>query len=155
MIYKWKEGARVSIDPQTAGEEIERVRISQNGRLLAPDLVERARDPASPLHPAFEWDDAAAAESWRVEQAKYLIRSIEVLVDRQEIQQTIRAFVSVKRDDDRSYTSVSHAMEDPELRQQVLLAALKELEAWQNRHAELVELATVFAAIDEARAANE
>ena len=155
MIYKWKEGARVSIDPQTAGEEIERVRVAQNGRLLAPDLVERARDPSSPLHPAFEWDDATAAESWRVEQASYLIRSIEVIVERQEEDRPIRAFVSVKRDEDRSYTSVSHAMSDPELRQQVLRGALKELEAWQKRHAELVELATVFAAIDEARAANE
>jgi hypothetical protein len=155
MIYKWKEGARVSIDPQAAGEEIERVRVAQNGRLLAPDLVESARDPSSPLHPAFEWDDATAAENWRVEQASYLIRSIEVIVERQEEERPIRAFVSVKRDEDRSYTSVSHAMADPDLRQQVLAGALKELEAWRVRYAELVELAKVFAAIDEARAANE
>jgi len=153
MIYQWRDGARVNLDAQTAGEEIERVRTAQNGRLAPLDLVEASRDPAAPLHPAFEWDNAVAAESWRVEQAKYLIRSIDVVMVSEQEQKSVRAFVSVKRDEDRSYTSVSHAMSDADLRKQVLDNALRELEAWRNRYAELVELANVFAAIDEARAA--
>lgn len=153
MIYQWRDGARVKIDAQTAGEEIERVRTAQNGRLAPFDLVEASRDPAAPLHPAFEWDNAVAAESWRVEQAKYLIRSIDVVMVAEQEQKPVRAFVSVKRDEDRSYTSVSHAMSDADLRKQVLDSALRELEAWRNRYAELVELADVFAAIEQARAA--
>lgn len=153
MIYQWKPERQIKIDAQAAGEELERIRVKNNGRLESEMVVEAARKKTSPLHPAFEWNDAAAADAYRVEQAKYLIRSIEVIVEADANSRPVRAFVSVVRDEDRSYTSVSHALADPELRRQVLLSALKELEAWRVRYAELVELANVFAAIDEARAA--
>lgn len=153
MIYQWKHGSTAKVDAQLAGQEMERLRTMRNGRLEPKDLVEHSRDPAAPLHPAFEWDNDTAAEAYRIEQARYLIRSIEVVVLPEPEATPVRAFVSVRRDDDRSYTSVTHAMTDPDLRQQVLDNALRELEAWRRRYAELVELANVFAAIDEARAA--
>lgn len=154
MIYKWKTGSKAALPAQLVGDELERIRVRHNGRLESEMVVDAAREETSPLHPAFEWNDRRAAEKFRVEQAKYLIRSIEVVVVDQPEAQPIRAFVSVVRDEDRSYTSVSHAMADPDLRQQVLSGALKELVAWRDRYAELVELASVFAAIDKARATN-
>lgn len=153
MIYQWKTGSHSKLDAQVAGEEIERIRTLNNGRIESAMLVDAARNERSPLHPAFEWDDIIAADAFRVEQARYLIRSIEVVISNEAEAKPIRAFVSVVRDDDRSFTSISHAMADPELRRQVLVNALKELEAWRIRYAELVELAQVFAAIDEARGA--
>lgn len=155
MVYRWKDAASVKVDAQAAGEELERLRIRANGRLDSRDVVEAARAADSPLHPAFEWNDAKAAERWRHEQAGYMIRSIEVVVDRPDGEAApIRAFVSVKRDEDRSYTSVAHAMSDADLRAQVIADALKELVAWRDRHAELTELAAVFVAIDQARPAK-
>ena len=154
MIYQWKSGARLGIAVQVAGEELERIRTYNNGRLESEMVVDAARAPENPLHPVFEWDDEAAANKFRIEQAKYLIRSVEVVVENRPDAPPLRAFVSVVRDDDRSYTSVSHAMADANLRQQVLLQALKELEAWRQRYAELVELANVMVAIDEARGAK-
>jgi hypothetical protein len=154
MIYQWKPEARVKVDAQKAGEELERIRTWHNGRLEAKDVVEASRERGAPLHAAFEWNNARAAAAYRIEQAKYLIRSIEVVVDSAiEEARPVRAFVSVVRDEDRSYTSVSHALADPDLRRQVLVGALRELEAWRDRYAELVELANVFAAIEEARTA--
>lgn len=154
MIYQWKGGSHLLIDAQAAGEELERIRVRQNGRIESEDVVREARDEASPLHPAFDWNDATAAEKYRVEQAKYLIRSIEIVIDKSgEEQIPIRAFVSVKRDEDRSYTSTIHALADPELRAQVVQQAFNELEAWRKRHAELTEFARVFAEIDQARGA--
>lgn len=154
MVYQWKEASRVVVDAQIAGEELERIRTFHNGRLEAEMVVELSRNTSAPLHGAFEWDDKKAAHGYRVEQAKYLIRSIEVVVATPDDKpQPIRAFVSVQRDDDRSYTSVQHALSDNELRRQVLAQAWMELEAWRKRHAELVELAKVFAVIDEARSA--
>lgn len=154
MIYQWKAGARVGLDAQAAGEELERIRVHHNGRLQAEAVVDAARPKASILHPHFEWDDRAAAEQFRVEQAKYLVRSITVRMEKPSgAKAPIRAFVSVERDEDRSYTSLAHAMSDAELRAQVLEQAWRELEAWRQRHAELVELAEIFAAIDQARAA--
>jgi hypothetical protein len=153
--YLWKPEARLRLDPQVAGEELERLRVFNNGRLEPATVVEASRLPSDPLHDAFEWNDAVAADAYRVEQAGYLIRMITVIAEpEQPDARPIRAFVSVKRDDDRSYTSVAHAMSDVDLRAQVISQAWAELEAWRRRHAELIEFAKVFSAIDQARDAE-
>ena len=92
-----------------------------------------------------------AAEQHRLAQAGYMIRSLVVTVEQVERPSPVRAFVSVQRDHDRSYTSVKHALSDAELRAQVVAAAWAELVAWRKRHAELVELAAIFGMIDQAR----
>jgi len=155
MIYQWKDaGAPTSIDAQVAGEELERIRTFNNGRLEAEDVVEASRDPKAPLHPVFEWDDTKAAEAHRKSQAMHVIRHIDVVFVKDDVPRPpIRAFVSVKRDEDRSYTSVQHALSDDELRTQVVAQAWSELEAWRRRYAELAEFAKLFAMI-EARTAE-
>jgi hypothetical protein len=154
MIYQWKTGAHISIDPQAAGEEMERIRVHRNGRLDQEAVVEAARSPDSALHDHFEWDDRKAANSFRLDQAGHLIRCITVEMPKRGGDDVpTRAFVSVVRDGDRSYTSTAHALSDAELRQQVLDTAWRELEAWRQRHAELIELAEVFSVIDQARGA--
>lgn len=50
------------------------------GRLTPEAVVEAARDPASPLHNAFTWDDATAAHEQRLHEARRLIRSVRVEV---------------------------------------------------------------------------
>lgn len=153
MIYKWKpQGAPAGIDAQVAGEELERIRTFNNGRLEPKSVVDASRPKDAPLHPAFEWNDKKAAESWRQDQASHMIRHIEVTVDETGEKPPIRAFVSVKREEDRSYTSIQHALSDNDLRAQVVAQAWSDLEAWRKRYAELVEFAKVFAVI-EARAA--
>jgi hypothetical protein len=84
-----------------------------------------------------------------------MIRHIGVVIEgADEDAPPIRAFVSVQRDEDRSYTSVAHAMADPDLRAQVVSQAWAELEAWRKRHAELIEFAKLFTAIEQARPAE-
>ena len=155
--YRWKPGASVKIDAQTAGEELERIRIRHNGRLTQEIVLNEAQKKGSPLHKHFDWSDALAAKRWRLDQAAYLIRSIEVFVTsaRKKEPVAIRAMVNVIREDDRSYTSVQDALADPELRAQVVAQAWRELEQWRKRHAELVEFAKVFVVIDKAQAAKE
>lgn len=151
--YAWRPGSRVSIDAEKAGRELENIRVTNGGELLAPDVVERARSANSALHEHFEWDDATAAEQHRLAQAGELIRSITVDVSRSNVEppKHVRAFVSVERESGRSYTSTLHAMGDAELRRQVLEGAWRELLAVRQKYAGLEELARVFAAIDEAR----
>lgn len=59
---------------------------SRYGCLDPADVLAAARDPASPLHGCFEWDDSAAAAAWRLEQSRQLIRRIrfEVIVEHEE-----------------------------------------------------------------------
>lgn len=156
MVYQWRAEARVKVHPQLAGEELERLRVWNNGRLEPANVVEASRDPGSPLHGEFEWNDASAAGKYRIEQAKYLIRMIAVVTERRDgIAAPTRAFVSVQRDEDRSYTSIGHALSDEELRLQVVRQAFSELEAFHKRYAELVEFAEIFSLIDKARIAHK
>ncbi len=149
-VYKWKPGSRLKINARVAGQELERIRTARNGRLTADDVLKEAKSKSSPLHGAFEWDNSKAAQQFRLQQAQYLIRSIEVVVaqSKKKPASNVRAFVSVRRDNDRSYTSIGHAMSDAELRQQVVAQALKELEEWRSRYEKLSEFSKIFAAID-------
>ena len=153
-VYRWKPNSHVRLDPNKAGAELDRIRTRANGRLTPESVLDAARRIRSPLHDHFEWDDTKAAHSYRVDQAGHLIRSIEIFDAIPDQSRPIRAFVSVVRDDDRSYVSVAHAMSDTELRQQVLDRAWRELESWRDRHEELVEFARIIATIDEARPAK-
>ncbi len=151
-VYRWKPLASVQIDAQIAGEELERIKTSQNGRLDPASVVNAARAAESPLNKHFEWDDAIAAELHRETQASYLIRSIEVVhQDGADGPSHIRAFVNIKQEGEQFYIAVADALADPETRRQVVSAAWKELESWRQRHAELIEFAKVFSAIDEVR----
>ena len=40
-------------------------------------ILSEARNPSSPLHKHFQWDDAKAAQAWREQQAEGLWNSIE------------------------------------------------------------------------------
>lgn len=54
--------------------------LERDGRLQPADVVTDARDPTSPLHSHFEWDDSVAAERHRLSQARTLIRSVKIHV---------------------------------------------------------------------------
>lgn len=153
--YGWRPGSRVKLDPEKAGREMEDVRRKNGGALTPEALLERARSANSATHDHFEWDDTVAAHQHRLSQAGDLIRAITIDVVKSNLEppKPIRAFVSVERQGERSYTSTAHALSDAELRKQVLDRAWADLEAWRQRHAELTEFAKIFAAIDQARVA--
>lgn len=80
MVYKWRDGFRASgkVTPEVAGEELERIRIAHGG--LEPRvIVDAARVETNPLHPAFTWNDEAAAEAYRLHEARAMVRSLVVV----------------------------------------------------------------------------
>jgi len=54
--------------------------LERDGKLYPADVVNAARSPSSPLHPYFDWDDSSAAEKYRLDQARALIRSVQTEV---------------------------------------------------------------------------
>ena len=144
MKYAFNDdGAIVAIknaknaDPQAIGEAIERVRLDRGGELHPGDLVDAAKDPASVLHRHFEWDNKVAAESYRLDQARAIIRLVRV-VDKDGDQS--RAFVSIRSDHGVSYRSIGDVLQSKDLRERVLEQAEKDLAAWQTRYRELHDL---------------
>ena len=163
MQYRFKSWAQqLPIDPQTAGEHLEALSRQHGGRLTPDQVLADARKKRSPLHPCFEWDDTAAAEAYRLVQARFLMRTVVVIFetnDKEPQEREIRAFVSLKEDEEEgqrtsvSYRPISDVMENPEDRKELLARALKELEDWQGRYEMLREFAGIFAAIKKHRRA--
>jgi hypothetical protein len=113
-------------------------------------VIDDARPEEAPLHPAFEWDDGAAAEEYRRLQARNLINSLVVYVERGPKQEPaeVRAFVNVTdHGGARFYTPILAAMSDADQRQQVIQQALAELRGWQRRYSRYEELARYTRAI--------
>lgn len=51
------------------------------GTLTPTAVLDDARSPNSPLHDYFEWNDDVAAEKYRLDQARRLIRSVRVEIE--------------------------------------------------------------------------
>lgn len=78
---------------QAAIDELSRIAKEGGGRLTAAEVVQHARDPASPLHHLFEWDDEKAAHEHRLDQARALIRSCQVVVERRDVSLKVPRYV--------------------------------------------------------------
>ena len=124
-------------DAQIIGEEIRH--LGDNATCYA--IVARARPKRSPLHPYFEWDDAKAAQTYRLAQAEKLARSIVVKISQNGEQIPIRAFhaVHVQRSNGgpvnlKSYVTFESVLDDPERTEQVLEEARRGLQSWVQKY---------------------
>ena len=147
MYYKWKRQPFKGADADVIGEHIES--LAQNGIITPADLVKDAKKKSSPLHRCFEWDDSAAAVGYRLSQAAHLLRCIEVLIERQdETTFTVRAFHCITNETQHGYTTVESALKDPELWSCVLVQAVAEIKAFQQKYKDIVEFGSLFGEID-------
>ena len=153
---KWKNGSRFSIDPEVAKREIDKIKAKKGGEVFASDIVDAAKSKRSPLHREFEWDDTKAASLYRCEQARLMLRSIEVVY--KEMPSTpVRSYnvvTSATSNEEtgkkKCYKSTEDILSDPELRMELLSTAFAELRRFQRRFHGLQELSIVFRAINEA-----
>lgn len=71
---------------------------SRAGRLLPQDVLNAARNPESPIHECFEWNDCLAAESFRLDQARDLIRRVRIEVEHEAVSfKSVRYVRDVRR----------------------------------------------------------
>ena len=73
--YKWRANRSLSADAQKVGEELDAL-LSIDGTFTPRRVVDAARDPSSAMHSCFEWDNEKCGELYRIEQARYLVRSV-------------------------------------------------------------------------------
>lgn len=113
-----------------------------HGKLTPAIVVDEARDESHPLHTRFEWDDAAAGESWRRQQAHELIRSVRVVyreADEKNPERSVRAYHAVRTDDGHSYEPVEKVTEDDFTRRLVLADMEREWKALHRRYQQFGE----------------
>lgn len=152
MEYKAAYGSPLTDkQAQRYGEFLEALAEENNGSLSAEDVLQNAH-ASSPIHDYFEWDDSEAAQRYRMVQARELLRFIEVIIERDGVQEQVRAFHNVHivtdKTSERVYAPLVRILSDDDLRHQVIEGALRELNSWKKRYKQYHELKPVFAVID-------
>jgi hypothetical protein len=129
-------------------QELQRIAKKHGGVINPPDVVAAARNPKSPLHSKFTWDDTEAAEQYRLWQARQLIRVVVTVVPRTET--TERVWVSLTGDRGKGgYRALVDVLSDDDMRVQLLEEAKAEFAVFRAKFGRLSELAKVFAAMDD------
>ena len=148
MDYKWKHTGLGGVKAQIAGEAVESI-IDQHGGVTPEILLQEATKKRSVLHSCFEWDDTVAAQNYRLDQARYILRQIEVVIEREDKEPLrIRAFHCVEDEEQcRRYITITQARSESEMWDQVVSRAMKEIKQWQDTYRGIKEFEVVFAAI--------
>lgn len=113
--------------------------LSEQGGVTARDVIDAARSSNSPLHPYFEWNDKAAADEYRLYQARSMLRSIRVRYDDAGGEQREgRAFEIVRKSpyepEARTYRSFQVLHGDSAFAAQMLGAAFDDLQMWKRKY---------------------
>lgn len=115
--------------------------LEQRGRLSPADVVETARDPSSPLHHCFDWDDTSAAESWRIEQARRLIRSVRVVVVHEDVQVRVPRYVrdTACEPERQGYVTCEQLQREPENARKLLVYEFERASTHVRRAVEIAQ----------------
>jgi len=141
----WKEGTRFKCAPEVAARAVSAAQgAHQDSTCQAQELVDLARDEDSPLHDDFEWDDAVAAELHRCETARAMIRGLAVIVEDGTVEPL---FCHIRVGDTSGYMPTRLAIKREDTRECLLEQACRDARAFQNKYAQLEEMASVVRAI--------
>ncbi|MFO0271514.1 MAG: hypothetical protein ACK53W_13385 [Gemmatimonadota bacterium] len=121
-----------------------------DGRIVPAEVVDAARDPTSPLHGHFEWDDTVAAERHRLDQARQLIRQSMLHVTVREVPLTVPRYI---RDPDATareagYIATMRARSDEDIARAAIVAEMQRVAQAARRAKALAAVLGVAADID-------
>lgn len=158
--YSYKTGYSSKVSADVAGPICQR--MHEANTLTPENLVNEARPESSPIHSAFEWNNTVAAEKWRQEQARQMIKSIIwvesdiqterhlKLVTTQETEYSEemnisgeRAFVSTGEFNHR-YVPIAVAVTNDKWRENLLKAAKRDMIAFVAKYRRLKELTNII-----------
>ena len=141
FTYKYKFNGLHKVSADVAGRICQELNESEGG-LTPQKLVDVSRDINHPLHGEFEWDDSIAAEAYRVTQAKQLIRDITIVHDEEE-KKSDRGFV-ITPGGNHVYVPLYDALNNEEWKENLLLAAKRDMIAFIAKYRRLKELTDVI-----------
>ena len=118
--------------------------LLREGPLTQKTVVDDARPCTSPTHPLFEWNNAIAGEKFRLDQAGYYLRSVDILIPA-ESEEPLR-IRAVHCEGEKGYDFTTRILKNPNRRKDLLAKALAEFHQWKARWETLEELGEIFAA---------
>lgn len=140
IVAKWASGQRCfSADAQKCAEEI--MEIGEDAH--PSQVLEKARDENTELHKCFIWDDAVAAEKYRLNQARKVLQFLVIAEEKEpEDRPEIRFFY--KTDKESGYKPVELVVKKQDEYEALLARAYAELRAFKAKYAMLSELQEIF-----------
>jgi hypothetical protein len=145
-IYAFKDDVRTDIvknvkgaDAQPVGEELARITATNGGLLTPAEVINAARNKTSVLHRHFDWNNAAAAQQWRLQQARHLVAAIRIVADDGDHSLT-RAYVSIHANGSTAYHSLDEVLKNGALQELLLRQADRDLAMFERRYAELIDI---------------
>lgn len=149
-------GARFSDeDAQRYGEFLDASGML-DGPVDAERIVRLARPKRSPIHGyVFDINNDEAAHKYRLARARELVRHIIVIKEVEDEEVETRAYHHVKvvdkktKKEKKGYVAEEVVWSKPELAEQVVDKAMRELVAWRDRYMQYSELAGIFDALEE------
>lgn len=144
MVYQYRVQHLHKAPAQVAGEICEQLEKSENG-LSPKTLLDASRPADAPLHGEFEWDDDIAAEKYREEQARCLIKNLRVVAAEVDDGTCTRAFVNVVINGEPGrFHNVRTVLEDDTLRERLMQKARKDCEMFIEKYKNLQQLSSVI-----------
>lgn len=90
--------------------------LADESRLTPQAVVEQARNPTSILHAFFQWDDQKAAQQHRLDQARRLISSFEIVVISHRKEYRVQEFVEDPRKErQQGYVAITSIVDDKQV----------------------------------------
>lgn len=132
-------------DSEIIVEEFGRI-INRDGSLSKHTLINEAKPKKSRLHSMFEWNDKVCGIKYRLEQAEYMIRAFEVIVEDKDNGETrkVRYLSPVVMNEEQVFVPTLKALRSKDLRSQVLDRAWSELSSFMEKYRNLVEFEPIF-----------
>jgi len=117
-------------------------------------FLNAARDPASPAHGLYDWNQRRNAERWLLHQTRLFMSRITTTVVTREPERTVlstRAFTSVQDGSgQKSYVRTPTVISEADMRKQRVAALTAEINSWCERAAPYEELRPVVNAVHKA-----
>ena len=141
----WKSGFGMfnQADAQKVAQEI----VSIGDYATPSQIVEVGRNSDTELHKCFDWDDTVAAEKWRIEQARDIVRHLVIKEDQvPKDRPQVRYFF--KPQGEAGYKPTEVIIKQKDSYEALLAQAYAELRAFKVKYHCLVELHEIFDLID-------
>lgn len=143
--YAWKID-KYPVDAQAAGEHIEEL-DAIHGKITAKILLDDSRPEDALLHPCYEWDDAVAAEKYRLDQSNKIIGNL-VVIETTNVEppaEPVNAFITVEPvNKTAEWRPTIIALSQEETKERVFQNALEQLKALERKYANLVDWSKVL-----------
>jgi len=129
---------KAKAQPQKIGEVLAQIAAANKGHLRPKAVVSEARNAKHLLHRHFEWNDEVAGELYRLDQARTLIRAVQIVNEKDDSKTP--AFISIAEKAGVSYRTLTDVLTNADLQAQALKQAERDLEAFEKRYRQFEEI---------------